>query len=97
MFENTNYYWLASHTSAQLAVTSMAKISAVLLFLAWFQLFSVNSYSLPIVTFIIIYWLNGSIGNAQKKTLKQINKEFVEGLKQNINETKKALKKKEKK
>ena len=97
LFENTNYFWLASHVSAQMTVAGIAKICAVLLFLAWFQLFAVNGYSLPIVTFIIIYWLNGSIGNSPKKSLKQINKEFVENLKQDIEETKKALQKKDKK
>ena len=97
LIENTNYFWLATHASAQITVTSIAKICVVLLFLAWFQLFAVNGYSLPVVTFIIVYWLNGSIGNSPKKTLKQINKEFVENLKQDIEETKKALQKKDKK
>ena len=97
LFENTNYYWLATQTSAQMTVASILKICVVAMFLAWFQLFSVNEYSLSIVAFVIIYWLNGSIGNSPKKSLKQINKEFVENLKQEIEATKKALQKKDKK
>ena len=94
--ENTNYYWLASNYSAQVTTISVAKICTILLFLAWFQLFSPNAYSLPFIAIIIALWLNNSIGEKDSnKTFREINKEFVESIKQNIEEAKNIFNKKD--
>jgi len=96
LFENTNYFWLASNYSAQVTTISVAKICIILLFLAWFQLFSPNAYSLPIIAMIIALWLNNSIGEKESnKTFRELNKELVENLKQNIEEAKNILNKKD--
>lgn len=96
LFEHTNYYWLASNYSAQTTTISIAKICIILLFLAWFQLFSPNAYSLPFISMIIALWLNNSIGDSSgSKTLRELNKEFVENIKQNIEEAKNIINKKD--
>ena len=90
--ENTNYYIAAQKYSVQVLTLNIFKIGVVTLFLAWFQLFAENQYSLPIVALLITLWLNGNIGqHLEKKSLKQVNREFVDELKQNINEAKKIL------
>ena len=64
------------------------------MFFGWFQLFSVNQYSLLIITFFVILWLNTTMGQnllQTPKTLKEINSEFVKDIKQNLKETKETI------
>ena len=91
LLENTNYYWLASNYSARVTTFSVAKVCVVILFLAWFQLFSPNSYSMAIISLIIAFWLNGSIGQNDNKTFRELNKEFVQTLQKNIEEAKNII------
>lgn len=95
LIEHTNYYWLSSNYSAQVVCVSIAKVCAVLTFLAWFQLFSPNAYSLLIIGLIVAFWLNNSIGQNDNKTFREINKEFIESIKQNIEDVKNTLNKKD--
>lgn len=90
--ENTNYYIAAQKYSVQVLVLNICKISVITLFLSWFQLFAENQYSLPLISLALALWLNSNIGQSLgRKPLSEINKEFVQELKQNINDAKKLL------
>lgn len=95
LLENTCYYEAATKYSHHILAINIAKICTVNVFLAWFQLFSVNTFSMPLITLLIILWLNSSFGRSDKnepKNLKEINQAFVKDLKQNIQAAKDALK-----
>lgn len=89
--ENTDYYVAAEIFTLQGLSSNILRICLVLLFIGWFQLFSVNQYSLPIVAFFLTLWLNNTHRQRNTQSLKEINKEFVAELKQNIKETKDLL------
>ena len=89
--ENTNYYTATELFTLQGLAVMIMRICIVLLFVGWFQLFSVNQYSLLIVAFCLAMWLNNTNGKRSANTLKEINREFVSELKQNIEETKSLL------
>ncbi|MBQ8482047.1 MAG: hypothetical protein IJ532_05885 [Alphaproteobacteria bacterium] len=93
LYESTNYYIAAQRLTVKELVVSISKVSAVMMFLAWFQLYSVNNYSLVIVAFCVALWLNGSMGSMSggKQTLREINQDVMENIKQGIQETKDAL------
>lgn len=96
--ENTNYYAAAQYLTTKSLASGISRICSITLFIAWFQLYAVNSYSLIIISICVSLWLNGTISapNGGKKSLKEINREFLNDLKQGINETKEALNKKHK-
>ncbi|MBR1600635.1 MAG: hypothetical protein IJ677_03565, partial [Alphaproteobacteria bacterium] len=89
LYENTNYYLAAQKVTIKVLVASIAKISAIMMFLAWFQLYSINNYSLIIISLCVALWLNSSLGAANngKNTLREINRDFIENVKQSIQET----------
>ena len=89
--ENTNCYNGAEIFTLQGLSANVLRVCAVLLFLGWFQLFSINQYSLLIVSFCIALWLGSALGRVQPTSIKEINKEFISDLKQNIAETKNLL------
>ena len=94
LVENSNFYAAATKYSFSVLAMNIAKICAVCLFLGWFQTFSVNNYSMPLILLFIILWLNYNFGRTavgEKRKLKDINREFVSDLKQNIQEAKEAL------
>ncbi len=92
--ENTNFYSAGTKYSFHVLALNILKICTVNLFLGWFQLFSVNQYSLFVVALIIVLWLNCALGKqyAEPQTLKEINHEFVKNLKQNFQEAKDLIK-----
>ena len=94
--ENTNYYEAAKIYTLQGLSANILRICVVLLFIGWFQLFAANQYSLLIVAFFLALWLNNLQGQRQPNSLKEINREFVTELKQNIQETKELLTRKTK-
>ena len=98
LYENTNYYLAAQKVTVKVLVLSIFKVSAIMMFLAWFQLYSVNGYSLIIVSICVALWLNSSMGSANggKQTLREINRDVMENIKQGIQETKDALSQKRK-
>ena len=69
------------------------KVGIVLLFIAWFQLFAINSYSLLLVALLIVIWLDSMLGRkeAAPTTLSEINRKFIADLKQNIQDAKKLF------
>lgn len=91
--ESTNYYAAAQVLTVKGLTQGMLKICGIMMFISWFQLYSVNGYSLLIVSLLVALWLNNSISlpNGGKQTLKEINQNFVTDLKQNISEAKEAL------
>lgn len=89
--ENTNYSAATELFTLQGLSAMITRICVVLLFIGWFQLFSVNQYSLLIVAFCLALWLNNTNGKHDTGSFKEINQEFVSELKQNIEETKNLL------
>jgi len=91
--ENTNYFFAAQRHTLQTLSTAVFKIGIVLLLLAWFQLFSVNPYSLPLIALCIVLWLDGTLGRKENTpyTLSDINRQFIRDVKQNINDFKKLF------
>ena len=96
--ENTNYYIAAQNINIKTMVLSLFKICTIVMFLAWFQLYSVNGYSLFLIALCIALWLNGSmvLPNGGKRSLGEINREFISNLKQGIKDTTDLLGKKRK-
>ncbi len=88
--ENTNYYALSHKVSAHDLTLVIAKIGAVSLIVGWFQLFAVNQYSLLLVSFILVLWLNNTFGMplGKRQSLKEINHEVADDLKKNLQEAK---------
>ena len=86
--ENTNCYNATDIFTLQGLTVNILRVCVVLLFMGWFQLFAVNQYSLLIVSFALALWLGNFNGKSGRATLKEINKEFMSELKQNIEETK---------
>jgi len=91
--ENTHYFFAAQKYTLQGLTFSVAKLGVVLLFIAWFQLFSVNQYSLMLIAFCMVLWLNGMLGQteASPATFAEINRKFISDLKQNIKEAKEII------
>lgn len=94
--ESTNYYLAAQKLTVQALSFNIFKVCGVVMFLAWFQLYSVNNYSLIIVSLCISLWLNGLLNTngGGKQSLREINQEFMANIKQSIKETKDLLNKK---
>ena len=94
LMENSNYYLAATKYSHNVLALNIFKICGICVFLGWFQLFAANTFSLPLLAFLIILWLNNSFGKSdigEPKNLKEINRAFVADLKQNIEDAKEAL------
>ena len=99
LMENSNYYLAATKYTHNVLAMNIFKICAICVFLGWFQLFSINSFSLPLISLLIIMWLNSSFGRGnadEPKNLKEINQAFVQDIKQNIQTAKDALNMKQK-
>lgn len=94
LLENTFYYKAAQIRTAYVLSLDILKISAISLFFGCFQMSAVNTYSVFIISVLITMWLNSSIAkNRGKQSIREINRDFVDEVKQNISETKEALKK----
>lgn len=94
LIENSHIYMAAQKLTLATLMSNIFKVGLVCLFFGWFQLFSVNQYSLPIISFFVALWLSSSMGAnliQTPKTLKQINAEFVADIKQNLKETKDTI------
>ena len=93
--ENTNSYMAAQNLTVFGMTLNILKVCGIIMFIAWFQLYAVNSYSLVIISLFIALWLSSSMyqPNGGKRTLKEINKDFIEDLKKSIAETKEVLNK----
>lgn len=94
LVENSHFYAAAQELTLSTLMSNVFKLGLITTFFGWFQLFSINQYSLPIVTFFVILWLNTSMGaNLMQppKSLKEINLEFVADIKKNLKETKETI------
>ena len=92
--ENSNYYTAGQKYAPHALALNILKICVIALFLGWFQLFSVNNYSLPLIAFLLILWLNHSLGSNsvdEPQNLREINQAFVADIKKNIQQAKEAL------
>ena len=91
---NTNYY-IAVHSglTPQTALFSVAKILTLLLILACFQIYSGNFFSIPLLGLAVCFVFAYRIRNWDEKpqTLKEINAEFIEDVKEGIKEIKDTL------
>ena len=98
LIENTNCYLAAQNLTVMELTVNMIKVCGIITFIAWFQLYAVNSYSLIIISLFIAIWLGNSmyLPNGGKRTLKEINQDFIADLKQGIADTKEALSRKRK-
>ncbi len=74
---------------------AVAKINVVNVILAMFQLYSANSFSVPIFAFLINLWLLGILYNANDgvKSLKEANKDFIRDVKSGLDNIKKSFNK----
>lgn len=90
--ENTAYAIAAQKYTMKSLISGIVKIGAVCLFLGWFQLFSANQYSLFIVALCIVLWLNNNLAEANKAaSLKEVNQDFIAGIKKNFDDVKTSL------
>lgn len=70
------------------------KLGFVNVFLALFQLYAPNAFTLPFLSIIINLWLLSKLNNFDQPdlNLKETSKQFVEDIKENMNEIKNNLK-----
>lgn len=72
------------------------KVCIVNMVLSGFQLYAQNTFTLPILAFLIDFWLLSKLNNAgQEKTLKEVNQSFVESIKNEIGDIKQHFNKKD--
>ncbi len=72
---------------------SISKIEIIFIIMGCFQAYLPNAYSLPIVSIILAAWFLERLKNwnEPKQNLKEINQEFMDDLRQNINEIKNKI------
>lgn len=88
---NTNYYQAnISGLPPCNVIAFLFKLQVVLIIIGCFQIYAPNSFSIPILALIITVWFLTRLVDWQtpKKTLKQLNKDFVEDIKQNLDDFK---------
>lgn len=88
---NTIYY--QAHISGlpqEQVCYAVFKIQILFIILSCFQAYLPNNYSLPIASLFLAAWFLNKLKHwdEEKQTLKEINQEFVNDLRQNINEIK---------
>ena len=74
---------------------SVSKIFIMLSFFCFFQAYAPNEFSIPAFALVIVVWMINHMLNWQqpKKTLKEINKDFIEDVKENLQDIKSSLSK----
>lgn len=94
LVSNTTYFQAnISGLSPHKIGAFLVKLQCVFLILSGFQIYAPNSFSLPILSFIIGAWFLTKLQNWQtpNKTLRQLNHDFVEDIKQDIDNFKNDL------
>lgn len=88
---NTTYYQanVSGLSPAEICVF-LFKLQTVLVIIGCFQLYSPNAYSLPAFSLVLGAWFLNKLKNWQTpdKGLKEINKDFMEDIRQNIEDIK---------
>lgn len=97
LYFNTAYF-IAFEKGIDIAViyTLVLKICIINVVLAAFQLFAQNTFTLPLVAFIIDFWLLTKINNIGQgeKSLKEVHQNFIENVKDEIKDIKQHFPKK---
>lgn len=92
---NTTYYQTnISGLSPEAVCQNISKILTILLIFGCFQIYSPNNYSLPLASFVLTIWFLSRLKNWQEpnKTLKEINTDVINDLKENVEDIKKIIK-----
>lgn len=96
LMQNTNYVqaWIKGLPSQDI-YRNIYRISLFLLIIGTFQLYAPNQYSIPLLSFITVAWFSNNLRNWDKDSpnYKEIHKEAIKELKNNINEIKNNLRK----
>ena len=94
LVSDTTYYQanISGLAPAEICIF-LFKLETVLIIIGGFQLYSPNVYSLPALSLILGAWFLNKLKNWQTpdKGLKEINKDFMEDIRQNIEEIKNNL------
>lgn len=88
---NTNYYQAnISGLSPHNIAVFLLKLLVVLVILGNFQLYAPNAFSIPILSFVVSAWFLTRLRDWQNPTptIKELNKNLVEDIKQNIEDIK---------
>lgn len=96
IYSNTNYYQAnISGLSPADVCQNIIKMQIILIAIGGFEVYAPNGFSLPIFCFILVAWLGIRMKNWQiiAPTFKQLNKELVEDITENINEIKQNIRK----
>lgn len=74
---------------------AVAKIGVINIIFAVFQLYSPNAYSIPLFILLVDLWLLNLLYNAneENKTINQINREFMNNVKEGLDSIKNSFKK----
>lgn len=91
---NTLYYQTnTSGLSPAITCQSIAKLLTILLVLGCFQVYAPNNYSLPIASAFITLWFMNKLHNWQNQpqSLKEINQEVIQEIKDNVENIKKII------
>lgn len=84
---NSNYYQATiSSASPSRVAFFVCKLLFILIILGCFQVFAPNPYSVPILGFIICIWFLSRLTNRQPElSIRELNKNLINDIKQNIN------------
>ena len=91
---NTLYYQTnISGLSPAEVCQNINKLLMILLIIGCFQIYAPNNYSLPLTSAFITLWFMSKLNNwqTQGQTLKEINQEVIQDIKDNINDIKKII------
>lgn len=91
LITNTGYYQTnVSGLSPDSVAAFLLKLQVVLIIFGCFQLYAPNTFSIPILAFVISIWFLSRMVDWQnpQKTIKQLNKDFVDDIKQNLEDIK---------
>ena len=92
LYEHTLYYQAAEKYNMQVLLINISRICTIGMFIGWFQLYAINQYSLILVSLAVLLWLNYNFLNpTETKNIKQINKQMLADIKENIFDVKNSL------
>lgn len=94
IYKYTSYHMaVSSGLKASDTAYSIMKITALLIILSGFQAFSANTFSIPALACVTSIWFMHRLINWKDgtKSLKEINKDFISDVKENIDDIKKQI------
>lgn len=96
IYSNTfSYQANTKGLSAKVVDTSVMKILILMTIFGCLQVYMPNSFSMPIFAAFIMIWFLNKLSNwdVPRQTLKEMNKSFVEDMKENIDEVRRMINK----